>query len=121
MSIESVRSASTAGVPELNWVTVMLALGRSCFSGPLSARATRPGACVMFGKTPKRTLTASWSGAISRPSRPKPAGADAAATDAAGTLAAAAPLRSALVAPEPLLQAATTVAGARGWRGFVRV
>ena len=79
----------------------------------------------MFGKTPNRTLTASSSGAIRPPARPKPqrpgadaAGTDAAGTDAAGTDAAA---LGAVVAPEPLLQAATIVAGARGWRGFVRV
>ena len=62
MSIASANMASMAWVPELKGVTSMVALGSSLVSGPPSASSTRPGAWVMFGNTPKRTVTAASMG-----------------------------------------------------------
>src|SRR3954469_16558841 len=76
MSTASENIASTAFVPVVNDWTWMSALGRRGLSVPLSASSTRPGAWVTFGKTPKRTVTASWSGPGTLPAAEDP-GVDA--------------------------------------------
>ena len=119
MSSASANIASTAGVPELKGVIWMSALGRSFLRGPSSARATRPGACVMLGNTPNRTVTASVNGARGPPA------AGEAPVEAAGVAAGAAGVAAApvgLAPPPPLVHAAAiTAAKARVARVRPRV
>src|SRR6188508_1007363 len=108
MSMASEKSASTAVVPELNDLTWTSADGSSTDSGPPSASATRPGAWVMFGKTPMRTAPTYGNGPGRVAALPLGATLGAEALPDGAVLGVPALEAAEGLLPDPLLQAAAT-------------